>query len=369
MKSDRFRTLAKAEGLFASVYFDDSHDTPDARTRLELQWNHLEEQLASHGADGVLVDRIRRAYDGAPPAVGRRGLAIVVGDDVVVTQRLDRVPESMTVRVAELPYLIPIVERAAYSATYIVAIVDHVGADITVHHADRVHKESTEGGEYPVHKASGAETPGYGDPQPRAEEAARRNVRAVAERVTNLVDEVDPEAIFVIGEVRSRNDFVTTLPKRVADRAVHANLGARHGVDDTVLNDFVTQYFEMDRAESDDAVLQRFQAELDRSSGLATEGIPGVCAALREGAVETLLIGDLGDATVLIGDSRPVVAPNAEVMSELGSKSATTVRADEALPLAAIAIDADLVAVGEVVAPRDGIGAVLRYAPRTSAAT
>lgn len=369
MKSDRFRMLAKAQGPFASVYFDDSHDTPDARSRLELQWNHLETKLTRHGAQASLVRRIRRAYDGVPSAVGRRGMAIVAGDDVMVTQRLDHVPEYMTVRVAEWPYLIPIVEYSASPATYLVAIVDHVGADIAVHHAGQVHTESVEGGEYPIRKASGAEAPGYGDSQPRAEEAARRNIRTVVERVTTLVDEFYPEAVFVVGEVRSRNDFVTASPKRVAERAVQANIGARHGVDNAVLNEFVTQYFEMDHAESDDAVLQRFQAELVRASGLATEGIPGVCAALRDGAVETLLIGNLGDATVLVGDCRSIVAPNADVLSELGSKSATTVRADEALPLAAIAIDADLVAVGNSATPRDGIGAVLRYAPRTSAAT
>lgn len=369
MKSDRFRTLATAEGPFASVYFDDSHDSPEARTRLELQWRHLEEQLTSHGAGGPLVDRIHQAYDGAPPAVGRRGLAIVAGNDVVVTQPLDRVPESMTVRVAQLPYLIPIVEHAAYSATYIVAIVDHVGADIAVHQEGRVRTETTEGGDYPVHKASGAETPGYGDPQPRAEEAARRNIRAVVERLTTLTDEVQPEALFVVGEVRARNDLISALPKRVTERAVHANIGTRHGVDETVLNDFIAQYFKIERAESDDAVLQRFHAEIDRPSGLATQGLPGVCAALREGAVETLLIGELGDTTVLVGDSPSLVAPNAEVLSELGSKSATMVRADEALPLAAIAIDAELVAVGDAAAPRDGVGVLLRYAPRTAAAT
>ena len=369
MKSDRCRTLAKADGPFASVYFDDSHDTPDARTRLELQWNHLEEQLTNHGAGRALVDRIHKAYDNAAPAVGRRGRAIVAGNDTVVTQRLNRVPESMIVRVSDLPYLIPIIEHAPYTATYMVAIVDHLGADITVDNGGQVHEESVDGGEYPVHKASRAETPGYGDSQPRAEEAARRNVRTAAERVTTLVDEVNPEVVFVVGEVRSRNDFVSVLPKRVAERAVQATIGARHGVDNAVLRDYVTRYFEMDRAESDDAVLQRFQAELDRASGLATEGIPGVCAALRDGAVETLLIGDIGDATVLIGDLRPVVAPNADVLSELGSESATTVRADEALPLAAIAIDEELVAVGDSAAPLDGVGAVLRYAPRSSAAT
>lgn len=369
MKSDRFRALAKAEGPFVSVYFDDSHDTPDARTRLELQWRHLDEQLVRHGAGGTLVDRIHQAYDGAPPAVGRRGLGIVAADDVVVTQRLDRVPESTTVRVAERPYLIPIVEHAASSGDYIVAIVDHLGADIAVHHEGRVRKETVEGGDYPVHKASGAETPGYGDPQPRAEEAARRNVRTVADRLTALVDEADPEAVFVVGEVRARNDLVSALPKRVAERAVQANLGARHGVDEAALAEFVSRYFEMDRAKADDAVLQRFRAELDRAAGLATEGIPGVCAALREGAVETLVIGELGDSTVLVGDSPPVVAPDAAVLSELGSKSASTARADEALPLAAIAIDAELVSVGDAAALRDGIGAVLRYVPRTAAAT
>lgn len=367
MKSDRFRTLAKSDGPFVSVYFDDSHDTPDARTRLELQWRHLEEQLVRQGVGGSLVGQIHRAYDGAPPAVGRRGLGIVAADDAVVTQRLDYVPEVTTIRVAERPYLIPIVEHAAYAATYIVAIVDHVGADIAVHHEGRVRKESAEGGEYPVHKASGAETPGYGDPQPRAEEAARRNVRTVAERVTALVDEVDPEAVFVVGEIRARNDLIAALPKRAAVRAVQAHLGARHGVDEVVLTDFVTRYFEIDRAEADDAVLQRFRAELGRDAGLATEGIPGVCAALREGAVETLLTGTLGDATVLVGDSHTAVAPNPKVMSELGLKSASTVRVDEAFPLAAIAIDAELVAVDGATALRDGVGAVLRYAPRTAA--
>jgi peptide chain release factor subunit 1 len=92
-----------------------------------------------------------------------------------------------------------------------------------------------------------------------------------------------------------------------------------------------------------------------------------VCAALREGAVETLLIGDLGDATVLRGDNHETIAPNANVLSELGTAPASTVRADEALPLAAVAIDADLVLIGDRVAPRDGVGAVLRYAPRTAA--
>ena len=48
---------------------------------------------------------------------------------------------------------------------------------------------------------------------------------------------------------------------------------------------------------------QRFTAEIGRQSGLAAEGLGAVCSALRQGAVETLIIGDIGDATV-VADER-----------------------------------------------------------------
>ena len=86
-----------------------------------------------------------------------------------------------------------------------------------------------------------------------------------------------------------------------------------------------------------------------------------MCAALREGAVETLLLGDVGDSTVLLGDAPTTLAPTPEVLSELGSQRSETVRADEALPFAAVLIDADIVSLDERVAPRDGVAAILRY--------
>lgn len=38
MRSERLRWLVAAEGPFASVYFDDSHDTLDAVERREATW-------------------------------------------------------------------------------------------------------------------------------------------------------------------------------------------------------------------------------------------------------------------------------------------------------------------------------------------
>jgi peptide chain release factor subunit 1 len=72
-----------------------------------------------------------------------------------------------------------------------------------------------------------------------------------------------------------------------------------------------------------------FHAEIGRHSGLATEGLGAVCSALRQRAVETLI-----------------------VPSEQGAAPDKTLRADEALPVFAVSR----------ISP-DGVGAVSRCAP------
>jgi stalled ribosome rescue protein Dom34 len=215
-----------------------------------------------------------------------------------------------------------------------------------------------------VHKAAGAETAGYGDPQLRTDEAARKNVRAVADRVAELVDDTGAEAGFVVGEVRSRSDLLAALPERLADRAVALEVGARHsGHDfDEVQHAIEGELLKRRLAVIDDAA-QRFSAEIGRASGLAAEGLGPVCSALRQGAVDTLIIGEIGDATVVADEKLTTLAPNAEVLSEQGEAPAKTLRADEALPMFAVRIGASLVRTDERIAPADGIGAVLRYAP------
>jgi hypothetical protein len=79
--------------------------------------------------------------------------------------------------------------------------------------------------------------------------------------------------------------------------------------------------------------------------------------------VDTLILGEIGDATVVSDEKITTVAPNANVLSEQGAAPAKTLRADEALPLFAVAVGAALVRTDERIAPADGIAAVLRYAP------
>jgi hypothetical protein len=365
MDSRRFRELVDAPGPFASVYFEDSHDTQDAATQLELRWRGLAEQLAEQGVGKSVVSDLEGAVMELRPPTGRSGRAVIAAaGGVVLNEHLLRPPATPIVRVSELPNIVPIVEHGFEYPNYVLVAVDHTGADFTIHVDGRLRSETVDGAGYPVHKAAGAETAGYGDPQLRTDEAARKNVRAVADRVAELVDDTGAEAVFVVGEVRSRSDLLAALPERLADRAVALEVGARHsGHDfDEVQHAIEGELLKRRLAVIDDAA-QRFSAEIGRASGLAAEGLGPVCSALRQGAVDTLIIGEIGDATVVADEKLTTLAPNAEVLSEQGEAPAKTLRADEALPMFAVRIGASLVRTDERIAPADGIGAVLRYAP------
>jgi hypothetical protein len=362
MQSEHFRPLLTTHGPFGSVYFEDSHNTEDADAQIDIKWRNLREQLEQQGAASAITDSIEQAIMGTHRAVGRSGRAVVASaDGVLVNEHLDY-PVGPVVRVSPLPYIVPVVEHGEEHPTYAVVAVDHAGGDITLHRDGTVLSDQVDGEGYPVHKASSAESPGYGDPQRVADAERRKNIRAVAERLTSLVDDAAPEVVFVIGEVRSRADFVKELPERVVSRVVELHVGARHsGFDDDQVRHEIGQEFLRRRLATIDEAAQRFQAEIGRESGLATEGLDGVTAALRLAAVETLIIGDIGDATVVAGDDLATVAPNPDVLSEMGTAPTQVLRADEALPMLAVSTGAALVRTDERIEPADGVGAVLRY--------
>ena len=384
MSSELLRPLLTTRGPFASVYFEGSHDTQDAAAHLDVRWRGLREQLVEQGAARSVTADIERAVMDLRPPIGRGGRALIAGaDGVVVNKHLLRPPAATVVRVSELPYIVPIVEHGFKYPNYLLVTVDHTGADITVHTNSTLRDETVDSGGYPVHKASGAETAGYGYPQLRTDEAACKNLRAVADRVSELVDDTTADAVFVAGEVRPRSDLLAALPERIAERAVSLRVGARHSGHgfDEVQQDIHAQFLKQRLDVIGDAA-RRFEAEVGRRSGLAAEGLGAVCSALGQGAVETLIIGDIGGATVVADEDLRIIAPNATVlaekgaaafgcpdgpnaivMAEQGAAAAKTVRADEALPLFAVSIGASLVRTDERIAPADGVGAVLRYAP------
>ncbi len=364
MRSDRLRWLAKAEGPFASIYFDDSHDTLDAVEQLEARWGDIRKHLDDLSAGGALIDKLEEAVLHYRPAVGRRGRAVIAtSDQLLINEPLVSPPPATVVRLSDYPYIMPLIELEMQRPTYVFAAVDHTGADVTLYQGDAVSSKSIDGGGYPVHKPVTAGWNGYGDFQHTTDEAIRINCRAVADELTRLVDEADPEVVFLCGEVRSRADLISQLPRRVVRRVSQLHAGARKsGIDEAEIRRLTAAEFARRRDIEMADVADRFEAEIGRGSGLAAQGIAAVCAALREGDVDTLFVGDLDDATVVSGKALTTVAPDADALSDFGEPVERVARADEALPFAAIAVGASLVRADNRIAPADGVGALLRYA-------
>ncbi len=250
MLSDRFRPLLDATGPFVSIYFDDSHDTQDAAAQLDARLRDIRKHLEERSVETAMIEEIDTAVRAAHPPVGRSGRAVIAASGSIVTdEHLIRPPATTELRVSELPYLIPIVEHGLLHTTYLLVAVDHTGADITVHRSGTTRSETVDGDHRPVHKAKSAEHHEYGTAQGKVDEAVRRNIRDVADRVTQLVDETGAELVFIEGETGARAELTAALPERVAGIAVALHGGGRtEGTDQAEVHHEIGQEFLKRRA-------------------------------------------------------------------------------------------------------------------------
>ena len=363
MHADRFRHLADAKGPFVSVYFDDSHDTADATAQLDARLRDIRKHLEERAVGAEVIAAIDSAVRAKHPPVGRSGRGVIAsGSDIVLDQHLSAPPVATIIRVSGLPYILPVVEHGIPHRSWLLVAVDHTGADISVHDDGTSAAETIEGPGYPVHQAHKADTAGYGGPQGRVEEAVRKNIREVAEHVTRVGDEVAADVVFITGEVAARSELLAELPERIATKAVQLQGGGRTaGTDPAEVHQEIAEEFADRRVAVIADAAERFAA--GHGAGLAVEGLADVTAALRDGAVETLIAGDLGDAT-LVADHDQILlcGPDAATVSALGGSPDRVLPADEVLPLLAVFTGAAVVSTGGRLNPADGIGAVLRYA-------
>jgi peptide chain release factor subunit 1 len=360
VRTQRFHGLLAAAGPFASIYFEDSHDTAKPQAELDVRWRDLRRLLEEQRAAPGLISILESAVLTVRPPVGRSGRGLVAtAEGVLVDEHLAWSEPTAVVRVSELPFILPLVEHSIGAPAYLLVAVDHLGADISLHRGSVAQTESVDPGGYPVHKSSRADRGEYGEAQQRVDEMFRKNIRAVADRITAVADDADPQAVFVTGEVRSRAALMSALPQRVSQRAVAVHAGVRHALDQAQARAAIEAEFGRRRDAAVDREVQRFGAEKSKESGLAVEGLGPVCAALRDGAVDTLIVGDLQALTVVADARLEHIAPDADVLSELGAAPTRVLRADEALPLAAVSIDASVICAHVRLA--DGVGALLRY--------
>lgn len=311
-----------------SLYYNDS--TRD----LDVKWRCLRSQLEQLGVNESLRGEVEHAIMDRRPATGRGRAVVADADSVLFNEHLLRFTETTLVRVSDLPYIVPILEHGVESPDYLLAMVDPAGADITVH-TDGTRRSET------VHGATGFVVGG----------------------VATLLHETPADVVFVAGRPPSRADLVAALPVSVCEQVVALPISAERGeyaVDE--LQWAIEAWFLNRQVSLLGDAAERYAAEVGRRSGRAAEGLGAVCTALRQGVVDTLIVGELGDAVVVADENLTTLAPSAGVLVQQGATPARTLRADEALPHFAISAGASMVRTDERISPTDGIAAVLKYA-------
>jgi hypothetical protein len=109
-------------------------------------------------------------------------------------------------------------------------------------------------------------------------------------------------------------------------------------------------------------VFDQFLFEFARPDGPAVDGLRVCTEMLRDGNVDALVIapGQLGDRTVWVGGThRDQVA--ADPALRAAGLAVNRQRADEALPMAALAIGAEIVVAPDDLPLADGVGVLLRH--------
>jgi len=216
-----------------------------------------------------------------------------------------------------------------------------------------------EGTEHPVHKVRHG---GYAhrQMQRRVEETTRQNIEDVAKELTSLANEARAEVVVLAGEVASRSALHEALGSTGA-RTVEIEEGGRAAGSETEalyrrISESVTE--EADRR--NDELVQRFRAEQGRDKGLAVAGLTATMSALMEANAETVLIapGAIGDRTISL-DAETIRDPAAQYPPAQPTDEGC--RADEALPVAALARGGTVLPVTEDVTLADGVGALLRH--------
>lgn len=350
------------EPRFASVYYDNSHDTEDAVKVVELTWREARDDLAGQGADEPTLRALDEAVQAMPPPVGRGGHALIAAHgEVLLASELATPPVRPVARWSALPYVLPLVARGHPHVAHLVVRADRVGAQITgVNRDGAVAERRAIHGNPDVHEPRPFGTPPQRHVHEHVRERVRQNLTHIAGAVTEVADKVHAELVVLAGETKGRSALRELLPEQVKRRTVEVGQSRTDGSDGE-LDEKLPEFIAGRQDERLNAVLERFTAEIGKPDGLAVQGIDATCAALREAKVDTLVIGDDGEQTVFAGGDPIEIAVEPDHLYDLGIEPAHQRRADEALPIAALAVGADLLYTGERLDLQDAFGALLRY--------
>lgn len=358
METNTLTDVLTHPGPYATVLVEVSQDSEHGQHERETRVRDAVQQLVEQGAPPTVAEAVRERLDEVvrrPAPVARMVVAAadgIVYDDVAVTR-----VEQPVASWQPLPDLASWVAHRDASLSFVVALVDHEGGEISLWDSDVPEAElQVEAGGQELGYVHKAKTGDWADInfQHSTENVWRHNADAVAEEVTKLVRSHGHPLVLVGGDPQSvamlRKDL-DGLPSEVIELPTGQRT-ADGG--EAALQQAIREVLAAHVAARRTDLVHRLRDALGRGEGAAT-GVHDVAEAFVQGRVATLLV-DPAEAAAL--ELEPSGYPG---LSWGAASVAGPVRADEALIAAAIATDAEVSILPSAVLGGAPVAALLRW--------
>ena len=355
---------------YLTVCLDATRTTESADHEMEVRWHGLRRTLAESGAAPDVLDRIGERLVAPTGRSGAAARLVVAADgDVALDLVLPARPVREEAVAGPAPHLLPVFRALADRLPYVLAEVDRTGADISVVDEWATSSQASVDGDHDViHKVPGGGL-AHRRIQARVEDSWARNAAAVAAELERTVARHRPAAVLLDGDpiavadvLAAAGDAVTRIAGRLrsGNRADGASTESR---DAEIAGELVR--LARDRRA---AWLDRFRTQEGRQAA-AVQSLPDVVAVARAGQIDELLLTDDPSSTnhLWVGDQPLALGQTESDVAALGSKRVRRTRADTALVWAVVRADAGVTLLDpDQSGLRDGIGAVLRWADRST---
>jgi release factor family 2 len=362
----------EASGPFVSLYLATERDVEQAAGRVALRWKNLRGGLLRDGVPEGTLAAIDPLVEGSHTAGSTLAVVAAVDGVLYSTSLPEPPPREVVVRHGALPDVLLLLAAAQAAVPHVAVLTDRTGADIAARVPDGSERSERVQGRVPPHihkpQAGGWSQPRY---HHRAEALWESNAGEVAEALARLVDRVRPRFVAAAGDVRALQLLREHAPKRV--RELIQVVGGEYSSLDAVFaaaEKLVAATVDADT----DALLERFAAERGQAGApradhddRATDGAGATLAALSRSQVGTLLVAGLfldDERTAWFGPAPTDVGVDSAALDALGVATPVEGRLVDVAVRGALGTGATVRVVdpGRRVVPRDGLGALLRFA-------
>ena len=354
--------LVQGNGPFASIYLTTEAEIDNAAPRAEQRWKTLRSQLADAG----IVEEVLAQVDPLVPDAHREGNCLAVIADLTGIRHAEHLaapPPQDWFTMAAVPSIAPIIEDRQAAVPYVVVLADRTGADITLVRRGREDVErEVQGDEYPISKTSAG---GWSMRrfQQRAENTWEQNAEDVAKEVTMLAERADVALVLLGGDVRAVQLLQEALPPSIVEiTEVIDGARAEDGSRDFVQAEVDALVRTMaGRATAE--LLEKFREERGQDDR-AADGPVRTMEALTAAQVDVLLVHPQpdDDRRAWCGPDPIPVSGSTEDLRGLGVAEPVDAPLVDVLVRAALGTGASVRVIPGSDGPREGVGAILRWA-------